>query len=276
MDRRNETLDAMSTRSLAPAAAAIVALFAAGAARADQAACTHAYERGQQLRLAGKLSAAADELATCVAECPGVFAKDCRTWQGEVAAEMPRITFRVTGRDGCELKTVRLRVDDSTATLQPGAATALDPGKHRLTVTPLAGPSHEELFTAAASEERVVSVVVDVAACAAPPPAAREPKTESRPVPTLTYVLGGIGVAGLAAGGIFGGWGLAQKGDLDRTCKPSCPGADVDAMYRTFLVADISAAVGLVGLAGAAVAFLLRPTVEASGRASATRGALAP
>ena len=142
----------MPPRWLALAASALSCVSVAGAARADQAVCTHAYERGQQLRLAGKLSAAADEFATCVAECPAVFAKDCRSWQGEVAAEMPRVTFRVTGRDGCELKAVRLRLDDSSATIQPDAVTAVDPGKHRLTVTPLAGPSHEELFSAAASQ----------------------------------------------------------------------------------------------------------------------------
>jgi hypothetical protein len=258
----------------------VVALAAAGlclapsASRADEAsACARAYEHGQQLRMAGRLSAAAKELATCVADCPAVLAKDCRTWQGELVRETPKLTVRVLGSDGCEAKSVRLRLDDERESFGPGQRIDVDPGKHKLTALPLQGAAHDEVFSVSLGEDKALDVLLDGKACNSPGASAPIPPAESpaatRPTPVLTWILGGVGVAAVGAFAGFGAWGLSQRGDLDDRCKPSCPGEDVDAMYRTYLVADISLAIGVVALAAASIVYLTRPSVPATRSADA-------
>lgn len=250
-------------RVVAGALTLILVQFVAERAHADEEACMRAYEHGQQLRMAKKLSGASEEFSTCVAECPASLATDCRTWIGEIEREMPKITVRVVGSDGCEVKRAHLSLDERRESFVPNARTSVDPGRHTLRVSPLGGPAREQLVVVAIGDDKRVDALVDMKACeaAAPaaPPRVMPESPPSRPVPTLTYVLGGVGVAGLVGFGAIGAYGLSQQGDLDDRCKPSCPEGDVDAMRRTYLVADISLAIGVVGVVGAAILYLTRP-----------------
>jgi hypothetical protein len=162
---------------------------------------------------------------------------------------------RVVGSDGCPARGAVLRLDDDTATFAPGARIELDPGSHRITARG-GGSSRVQLVDVKAGEDDLIDIALDVATCAPPPP------KKTRPTPILTYVLGGVGLAGFATFGGFATWGTFQRSDLDDRCKPSCPDADVDAMQRTFLVADIGLAVGLVATAAATLLYVTRPWVE--------------
>lgn len=97
------------------------------------------------------------------------------------------------------------------------------------------------------------------------------PSTGSRPVPTAVWILGGIGIAGVGSFLGFGLSGLSQRSDLDDRCKPSCPANDVDAMQRTYLIADISLAVGAVALAAALFVYFTRPVVSGPASRQAAR-----
>lgn len=100
----------------------------------------------------------------------------------------------------------------------------------------------------------------------APPSSSSSPSAEepSRPVPVITYVLGGVGV--LALGGATGFMldGIAVRGRLDDSrCSPACDEADVDRARTSFLVADILGVAGIAAIGGAVVFYLTRPEVNA-------------
>lgn len=72
-------------------------------------------------------------------------------------------------------------------------------------------------------------------------------------MPVASWVLGGIGVAATAS---FVGFALAgksaQSNELE-ACKPNCSSRAIDAVFREYLVADISLGVAVVSLAVATV-----------------------
>ncbi len=77
---------------------------------------------------------------------------------------------------------------------------------------------------------------------------------EGKPVPTATWVTGGIGVAGVATFAIFGSMAKSKSSDLD-ACAPRCPESErdtADAGKRDQTIANIGIAVGGIGLAAAA------------------------
>jgi tetratricopeptide (TPR) repeat protein len=113
----------------------------------------------------------------------------------------------------------------------------------------------------ASAQQRPVEPAKAVAPAPAPPPA--EPARE-RPIPTAAYVLGGIGVAGLAAFGTLAILGRNQQNELERTCSPQCNPDRVQSMKTKFLLADVGLAVFAVSLGGAGYMVLSRPSVSPS------------
>jgi hypothetical protein len=103
---------------------------------------------------------------------------------------------------------------------------------------------------------------------AAPPPrrevAAAPPQlTASRPIPTSAYVLGAVGVAGLATFGTLAILGKSQQDDLERSCSPACSPAQLSPMKTKFMIADIALAVGAVSLGAAGYLVLTRSAAPA-------------
>jgi tetratricopeptide (TPR) repeat protein len=111
---------------------------------------------------------------------------------------------------------------------------------------------------AASAKERVVAPTA-----APPPPAARErpAATATWPIPPAAYVLGAVGVAGLATFGTLALLGRNQQSDLERSCSPACSPSQVQPMKTKFLIADIGLAVGAVSLGAAGYLVLSRPAV---------------
>lgn len=102
---------------------------------------------------------------------------------------------------------------------------------------------------------------------APPPSSSSTPSREepSRPVPVMTYVLGGVGLVALggATGFMLNGMTIRKRLDQNR-CSPTCDEADVDRARTSFLAADILGVAGVAALAGAVVFYLTRP--EATSR----------
>lgn len=243
----------------------------ASSALADSETCAKAYETAQSKRHDAKLMEARRDLVTCAQDaCPSSVRKDCVAWLSEVEAEVPTIAVKVRV-DGCDRPEALVSLDGApVSNAAEGRPIEVDPGPHAIKAT-LGDMSQDQRIVVAAKEKhRVVTIAWGTKQlCAAdgtsPPPGPssmsggqpRDASGETRKVPVLTYVLGGVGVVALGVSAGFGISAWNQKSDLD-DCKGACRRRDVNDMERTYLVADVVGIVGVVSLAAATVLFLTR------------------
>ncbi len=239
----------------------------------DVAACVDAYDAAQVLRRAGSLVAARDKLLLCGRDtCPDVVQSSCTTWLDEVDRSMPTVVFHVRGPKGDDAVDVAVWVDGQLLSKGlDGRAVAIDPGVHNLRFE-LGDQSVEtRVVVQEGVKNRLVSVEFGkpqapepVAPPTVEPTASVDPGASTRTVdpvpdrpgpPTLTYVLGGVGLLGLGAFAAFGMSFDGQYEDLQQ-CTPGCDSDDVDRASRTRTLAIVSGAVGVVSLGAAAVLWL--------------------
>jgi hypothetical protein len=214
---------------------------------AAEDACFDQHELGQELRQGGKLLDSAAAFRACSArECPAAVQSDCERWSTEVAAGVPRVGFRVTF-EGKPRSDASVDIDGSPQPDALGGAIALDPGLHRYRVSlPAATPFDGELELRAGEPAR--QIVLALHAPVAEPP---------RRVPTLSWVLGGVGIAGTAS---FIGFGLASRSlehELEGSCSPLCSAAQIQRVQQRSLIANVSLGIGLTSLASAAALYFL-------------------
>jgi len=234
-----------------PARVRAAARLAPARTAADDA-CFDRHELGQELRQGGKLLESRAAFAGCAArECPAAVQRDCERWLTEVAARVPRVGFRVTF-EGQARSDASVSID---GTPQPDALAepiALEPGVHRYRVSlPAASPVEGELELRAGDPAR--QIVLALHAPGAKP---------RRRVPTLSWVLGGVGVAGSAS---FIGFGLSSRSlehQLEGSCSPLCSDDQIDRVQRRSLIANISLGIGLTSLASAGALYLLSKSEE--------------
>jgi hypothetical protein len=242
----------------------------AGPALADGAEpskkeCVAAYVNAQRLRKADKLSEAKLQLEICASDaCPKTLTKDCVPWLAEVKANQPTLALSALGLDGRSTRTVRVSLDGQLLGSElPRDPVPVDPGSHEIRFE-LEGAEPIVLKIDAARGDMGKRVSADFSK-QAPPPASAPPEPEapppapSRPIPVPVYVLGGVGVLGLASFAFFGSKGKREENDLADTCAPNCNPDDVDASHRKLLIADISLGVGLVALGAATYFYVKRP-----------------
>jgi hypothetical protein len=155
--------------------------------------------------------------------------------------------------------------------LYGGATMQLDPGAHRYRV--LLGDAHAaegDLQLTLDEPTRRLDVPFHTAAAA------------GHPIPTLSWVLGGVGGAGVAG---FVGLGLSSRAleqDLEQSCSPLCTNSQIERVQQRALLANVSLGIGLTSLAAAAVVYFLsapqpaaEPTLELSLVRLDARGGLA-
>lgn len=248
--------------ALAPALCARPAPAKPSAKPSIKQACADSFARVQQHRRAGKLIEARSEAKLCARDvCPAVTLNDCARWATELENEVPSVLVRVLDGAGREIVDAGVTLDGKPfEALRSGLAVELNPGSHVFEIAHGSGPPvRRDIVLYEGQKARLVDFSLEQAPPPAPrrvPPADR--LTESPGPPTLVYVLGGVGVAGLVG---FGALGLSAHGsyyDLERTCGQSCPEGKVDSVKRRALLADLSLGVGVVAL-GAAAYFLFRP-----------------
>jgi hypothetical protein len=139
-------------------------------------------------------------------------------------------------------------------------AVELDPGPHHF-VFRRAGssPIEQEVLLREGEKNRAITVTF---ASLVPPPVPHVPTT-TRPVPALSWILGGVGVIGMASFATLGSVGLSNRGAYH--CDTGCTASQKSAVAGQFLAADVSLGVGVVGLVLAAVLYLTRPATSTSG-----------
>jgi hypothetical protein len=251
----------------------------------SDAACTAAYTGGQRLRKKGQLTAAKKQLTTCASPaCSSVLRDDCTRWLAEVAALMPSLVIAARGPSGEDATDVRVLVDGTVlADRVGGVPLEVDPGPHRLRFEMQgAQPLEKDVVvregerarridvafvagsaSASASESTSASAPAPTAASTAEPSPPGESQEHRRPIPTLAWVLGGVGAAALAVGIGFEIDGLSKRSSLG-SCYGNCNQSDVDAAKRSFNIGDVATGIGIVGLAAAAYVFFTRPASQPS------------
>jgi hypothetical protein len=222
-------------------------------------ACVAHYTDAQELRMSGRLLESRAEMRSCAAEaCPAIVQRDCVSWLDAIETQLPSITVRVTldGRrtDG------RVSIDgELRPELTLGKAIELNPGKHRVRCElPGLSPFEEEFITSEGERYRMLEVALSSAGASVRVPGAG-PIEQHRPVPLLSYMLGGVAIAAAINGGIWGASSLSLRQELADTCAPACPGRRVDALRLRALITDLSWGVSALSLIGASAVFVLRP-----------------
>jgi hypothetical protein len=187
--------------------------------------------------------------------------KDCVAWLGEVEAATPSIVVTAHGADGKPQNDVRITIDGALHSVTESIA--LDPGEHKLVVDAQGVAKIEQTFTLRDGEHdrKIDLTLTPVVAERVEPPPPPPKKEESRPTPTLVWILGATGIVAAGVGGAFQISGMAKKSDLE-DCSPSCSPHAVDVGRTTLWTGNVVLGVAAVALIGAAVLYLTRPTVQ--------------
>jgi hypothetical protein len=274
---------------LASAAAVAALLLMPSFARADvtRDQCIDANAKAQDLRRDHKLAAAREQLRVCSnAACPAMVQSDCTKRLDELEGVQPTVAFEVKDAAGADLTAVKVTVDGVLLTSKlDGTSYALDPGSHTSTFEAAGLPPVTRAFVLTEGDkgrhERVAlgspTTVESGPVPAAPTLVATEPGPTNgmgtRKI--LGLVSGGVGVAGIAVGSIFGAMALSQKSAIESTCATTCTSSMHSAALSDHSNGVTDGAVSTVGfiaggalLVGGAVLFF----TGGKGPANATTG----
>jgi hypothetical protein len=257
------------SRIAAPLVAAVLSLAATAAAEPEdpKLRCKASYEAAQELRLAGKLRDAKEQLRICMAsECSEVARVDCGRWLGEVEAATPTVVLELVDGSGQSVESVRVTLDGApVADRLDGRPLEIDPGMHVFVFEPPGVPAIERRVNVLTGEKnRKV-----VARLAPPPqPAAPAQADEGWSVHPATWVLGAGSLVGF---GVFAGFG-AHSIVLEE-CGPECSTDVQSQIDAERIVADVGLTVGAVAAAATLlVAVLTYDEGTPSGTARLTVG----
>jgi hypothetical protein len=239
-------------------------------AASDMETCITSHEQSQKLKKDGKLLAARAQLINCARDvCPGVIKKECSQMLTEVDESTPSIVVEAKGTAGEDLVEMKVTMDgEPLLTKLDGRAVNVDPGVHVLKFEiPKAKAREEKIVIREGQKNRKIFVDFSPpkpAGSAGPSGSGDQPaKPLPRPVPALTWVLGGLGIVGLGTSAFFEAQGLSKRSDLDaKGCKPACDAGDVDSAKQSILIGDIAMGVGIASLGVAAIVYFTRPAVK--------------
>lgn len=273
-----------STRrtALAFAVAASSVALAREARADDKQACVAASEKAQQLRNAGRLTEARDQLVACSRnECPKLVQSDCTQWMRDVLDVIPSVVPAAKDRRGRDILDVKVMIDGRVATESlDGKPISLDPGAHTLRFeTKGAPPVEEPMLVRQGERNRLVTAMFAIGdetkatgeAVGGSAGGAGKSAGGERRLPIPAMIVGGIGLVG---GGVALYLGLsadADGRDLRDTCAPRCADSQVqDVKDKQALARILAVASGAVVAAGVV---LLVIHYAAGGKAS---GAVRP
>jgi hypothetical protein len=200
---------------------------------------------------------------------------------GKLKPSVPTLTLVLPATAPPETTVTRNGVALQGAAL--GLALPVDPGQYVIVTRLPGGAEHSTTVLIALGDAKRVDL--DVSQPAAPAPSAAQPllapgsnappAESERSSNTPAYVIGGIGVAGVALGSVTGILVFGKKSTVKDDCVgSSCTSAGVSAANsgKTLaIVSDIGFGVGIIGLATSAVLLLTRPKTESSAQAVAPR-----
>jgi hypothetical protein len=159
-----------------------------------------------------------------------------------------------------------------------GVKRAADPGFPEVSVSALGYEPFKQTVTVGPGEEKSIEVSLkklpEVAAAPVTSDAAYRPRQKSDAQRVASYVMLGLGGAGLVAGGVTGGLALRKRADLKSECRgDACLPASAHKISTYHLygtVSGISLGVGVAGLGAGLLLLLTEPKAEETARASLT------
>jgi hypothetical protein len=267
---------AVSTLRSIHACAALFIAFAlpqVALAAPTREACVDAYEQSQVAIKRGELSKGRDLVRVCLdSACPPRLQADCATWLTEIETKQPTIVVSYRDRRNVQRTDVEVFVDGkSVATKLDGRGIAVEPGAHTVRIQPADDQPMEEKRVV---REGVKLDPVEFSRAVKAPPT-RIVLPPERPIPTMAFVAGGVGVLGFAGFTTFAILGKTAQNELDNTCVTNCTDVEVSKVRSRYLVADISLAVGVVGLTSAVLLKLkLHPLMGTANRLDQLRRCL--
>lgn len=265
-------------------AAALALLATTG--RADpptKAQCIDANAKAQELRRDSKLAAARKQLEACMdSACPGLVRSDCTARLDELEKAQPTLVLDVKDRAGDDLTDVKVTVDgEPLAAKLDGTALRFDPGQHTFGFdAPGFEPVSRTFVLKETEKGRRERVVLKRAAkVASSQPSTGAPITNLPETPPggeppsglgaqrwLGIVAGGVGVAGIATGAVFGLMASSEWNAQQSACgsPSSCPDHDGAVTHHANMTTDgaISTWTFIGGgalLAGGALLFITAP-----------------
>jgi hypothetical protein len=258
----------------------------------EKAACVEAASNAQSLRDAHKLVEARTQLLVCAAAgCPSVVQTDCVKWLAQVEAGLPSVVITAKDDTGRALFDVKVAVDGQPlASKLQGEALAVNPGVHTLHLQSADGLSvDQQVLVKEGMKNQDITVtlgkggkpgapplVVSPGATPAPSAAvsttpAAAPSGGGSPLRTAGWISGGVGIAGLAVGTIFGIVAISDKSAANCRGNSDCNASDVSSAKSAATVSTVGIIVGSVLLAGGAGLVLFAPKGDASPAASSLR-----
>jgi hypothetical protein len=186
----------------------------------DVDACINANEKAQAFRKKQQFVEARAALSTCAAStCPEQVSTYCRQRLSEVMKNIPSVVIVAKDGAGRDLTDVKVTIDGNPyADHLDGRAIELDPGKHTFRFE-VAGqdPVVQDFLLEQGEQNRRETVVIGPVAPA--PSVAGASGSGSRTTPnTLALVVGGVGVAGLVASGIFAALSVSAHNAYEQDC----------------------------------------------------------
>jgi hypothetical protein len=241
----------------------------------DKQECSAAYDQTQALRKTGKLSAARQQAVACMRDaCAEFIRTDCVKWLGEIDASQPSVVFEVRDAAGGDTAAVRVSLDGKPWLQKIELrAVAIDPGEHTIRYEIDGAPAHEESVRIREGDKNRKLSFSFQASSAAPidgaAPAAQPAPEEKRSV--APWVVGGVGVAGLIVGGVFGGLTLAAKSTVNGGCSSTthtCSQDAHDAAGRGQTFGPVSTVGLVIGGAGVVTSIVLFATRKSASTAT--------
>ncbi len=235
--------------------------------------CIASSNKGLDLRRQGKLIDARPVLAACAAAtCGADISAVCQKRLAEVGAALPTIVFLPKDGAGSDITGVKVTIDGaSTSQSLDGRAIALDPGSHTFKFESVGQPAVEKSFVlvegAKDRQERIEigpHAPVSLAVTGGPQPTASTGHA-SGTQKSVGFVVGGVGVLGVAAGSLFGlmassKWS-ASKNDCGSTSCPNRPAAvsEHDTAASDATLSTVAFVAGGAALAAGVILFLTAP-----------------
>lgn len=204
-----------------------------------------------------------------------------KTKKASLAPDVPILTLTLPKNAPPDTKVSRDGTELTAASL--GIALPVDPGEHVIAITVPGGERIEQKITLARREKRTVELTIknpNSGVGVAPTASAAVETPDMGDGPSgrriASYVIGGVGIAGLALGGVMGGLALSSKGVVDEHCPNKiCDAEGAKALEEgrtTSLVSTIGLGVGAAGVATAVILFLTEPKKAAPSSKSLPKG----
>jgi hypothetical protein len=238
----------------------LAAMLVTTSAVADDQECLNAVSKGQRFKNSHKLVEARDQLRICAAPaCPAVVQSDCADWLAEVEKALPSVVLTAKDDSGADLVDVKVSMDSRLlVTRLDGQALPTNAGPHTFRFERVDGASIEQQALVKEGEKNhEVSARFRTTS-----------GDSSGPWRTMGWVLGGLGVAGLGVGAVFGVIALVDKSDAHCNATVCDPGTTGN-IKSAALASDIGwSAGGLLLASGAALVLFARSGHEAVARVS--------